>query len=318
MIAAGVSLVSASVLVTLHQLTARGFMNMALNREEPKLLVKNRSRLMGGEFTEFFGELEKGAEKLRTAETETVEITSHDGLRLVAHWYPCENAKRIVIAMHGWRSTWDRDFGVVADFFHENDCSVLFVQQRAQGESDGEYIGFGMLERYDCFEWTKWADKKNEEKLPIYLIGVSMGATTVMMTSGFDLPESVHGIIADCGFTSPHDIWKHVAQNNLKIPFGIYSSVANDIFKRKISVGSRDYSCAMALKKSKVPVLFVHGTDDKFVPISMTFENYKACSSKKHLFVVPGADHGMSFHKDPEGYKKHLLEFWDLYDNSIR
>lgn len=313
--ASGVAAVSAAVLVTLHQLTARGFMDMALNREEPKLLAKNRSKFMGdGDFSDFFSELTKGAEKLRALDTETIEIKSHDGLKLVGHWYPCKDAKRVVVAMHGWRSTWDRDFGVVADFFHDNGCSILFAQQRAQGESGGDYIGFGLLERYDCYEWVKWADRETEGKLPIYLSGVSMGATTVMMTAGFDLPPSVKGITADCGFTSPHEIWKHVAQNNLRIPFGIYSSIANDIFKKKLSVSSRDYSCAEALGKTDIPVLFIHGTDDRFVPITMTFENYKTCNSKKHLFIVPGANHGMSFYKDPEGYKKQLLDFWALYD----
>lgn len=315
--ASGVAAVSAAVLVTLHQLTARGFMDMALNREAPKMLTRNRSKFMGkGDYSEFFTTLIDGAEKLRAKNTETIEISSHDGLNLVGHWAPCENAKRIVIAMHGWRSTWDRDFGVVSDFFSDNDCSVLYIQQRAQGESGGDYIGFGLLERYDCYEWIKWVESHNKGALPIYLSGVSMGATTAIMTSGFELPESVKGITADCGFTSAHEIWKHVAENSFKVPFGIYSSIANDIFKKKLNVGSKDYSCANALEKNKLPILFIHGTDDQFVPINMTFENYKSCKSKKHLFIVPGANHGMSFFVDPEGYKEQLKSFWALYDNS--
>ena len=141
-----------------------------------------------------------------------------------------------------------------------------------------------------------------------------MGATTVMMTTGFKLPKSVHGVIADCGFTSPHAIWKHVANNNLKIPFGIYSSISNELFKKKIQIGAKDYTCAMALKNCKVPVLFVHGTDDTFVPVTMTFENYKACKSEKRLFIVPEADHGMSYIVDPKGYQEKLLEFFRDFD----
>lgn len=315
LIAAGIAAASATVLVTIHQLTARGFMKIALDRKEPNILTKNREKLMGtDELSKCLSTLSAGAEKLRAKNCEEIEVTSHDGLKLVGHWYPCDNPKRIVIAMHGWRSSWARDFGIIADFLNQNGCSVLFAEQRAQGGSDGDHIGFGMLERYDCYEWVKLIDEKSQGKLPIYLMGVSMGATTVLMTAGFDLPESVHGIVADCGFTSPHAIWKHVAENNLKIPFGIYSTVANDIFKKRVQIGSNDFSCAQALENSKIPVLFVHGTDDRFVPINMTFENYKACKAEKELFIVPCADHGMSYIVDKEGYENTLLKFWERFD----
>ncbi len=315
LIASGIAAVSATVLVTLHQLTARGFMKIALDREEPKILTRGRSKLMGSEeLSNCMSKLIDGAEKLRAKNCEKIEITSHDGLTLLGHWYPCENPKRVIVAMHGWRSSWARDFGIIADFLHQSGCSVLFAEQRAQGGSGGDYMGFGTLERHDCCDWAKWADNKTQGKLPIYLIGVSMGATTVMMTTAFDLPKSVCGAVADCGFTSPHAIWKHVAENNLRIPFGIYSTVANDIFKERLQVDSRDLSCAQALENSKIPVLFVHGTDDQFVPIHMTFENYKACKAEKDLFIVPGADHGMSYVVDKEGYEKKILEFFKKYD----
>jgi len=315
LIATGIAATSATVLVTLHQLSARGFMKFALDRKAPKILEKNQTRFMGSsELLNYLDKLNEGAEILKSKNCKTIELLSYDGVRLVGHWYPYENAKRVIIAVHGWRATWARDFGVVSDFLHNNGCSVLFVEQRAQGESGGDYMGFGLLERYDCYEWLKWADLETEGKLPIYLMGVSMGATTVLMTTGFKLPKSVHGVVADCGFTSPHAIWKHVAENNLKIPFALYSSISNELFKKKIRIGAKDYTCAMALQNCKIPVLFVHGTDDTFVPITMTFENYKACKSEKRLFIVPEADHGMSYIVDPKGYEEKLLEFFRDFD----
>ena len=141
-----------------------------------------------------------------------------------------------------------------------------------------------------------------------------MGASTVLMTSSFDLPESVCGIMADCGFTSPHAIWKHVVENNLHIPYSIYSGAARDFCERNLQIAPDAYSCPMALRESHVPVLFIHGTDDKFVPIEMTYENFKACASPKRLFVVPGAEHGMSYMVDREGYEKEVLKFFADYD----
>ena len=213
--------------------------------------------------------------------------------------------------MHGWRSNWSQDFGTIAPFWFDNDCAVLFAEQRGQGNSGGDYMGFGLLERYDCLDWINWVNERTEGRLPIYLGGVSMGATTILMTAGFELPENVQGIVADCGFTSPHAIWKHVVENNFHLPYGLYSRAAKDIYEKRNQVPSDSYSTTKALANCKVPVLFIHGTDDNFVPIEMTYENYKACVSEKRLFVVPGAEHGMSYLVDKDGYETAVKQFWD-------
>ena len=217
--------------------------------------------------------------------------------------------------MHGWRSSWTRDFGLAADFLHENGCHVLFVEQRGQNNSGGDHMGFGLTERYDCRDWIDWVNEQKGGTLPIYLYGISMGASTVLMTAGFPELKNVHGIIADCGYTSPHEIWKHVVNNNLHLNYNEWiSKIADDICREKIQFGSRDYSCLVALENNKIPVLFIHGTDDDFVPIEMTYENYAACASPKKLFIVPGADHGMSYFMDREGYEAAGLDFWRQYD----
>ena len=316
LIASGVASVGILSAVAAHQISARSFMKIALDRKEPKLVTQKMPRLVGSEdFVAGLETLSANAKNLTNKNTERVELTAFDGITLVGHWYPCENAKRVIVAMHGWRSSWAKDFGIAADFFHENGCSVLFAEQRAHGESGGEHMGFGLLERYDCYEWTKWVDMQCGSQTPIYLMGISMGATTVMMTTSFKLPKNVKGVIADCGFTSPQAIWKHVAENNLRIPFLIYKGISNDIFKKKVQIGNLKFSTTMALEKCKLPVLFIHGTDDKFVPINMTFENYKACKGDKYLFIVPGAEHGMSYLVDTKGYEEKLLEFFESYDS---
>ena len=178
-------------------------------------------------------------------------------------------------------------------------------------------MGFGLIERYDCLDWIKWANEHGYAELPVYLCGISMGASTVLMAASLELPENVHGIIADCGYTSPHDIWKHVAENNLHMSYnGITAAIVNDMCKKKIQVGAKDYSCIDSMRECKVPVLFVHGTDDHFVPIEMTYENYKACTAPKRLLVVPGAEHCMSYWTDKEKYEKELKNFWHDYDEN--
>jgi len=315
-IAAGIAGIAGAA-ATSNSIT-KYLMKIALDRELPDS-VKKMDQTKAKEYIagctdieELMQECRMASEKLERREIETVHIKAHDDEDLVGHWYPCENAKRTIVAMHGWRSSWSMDFGMIADFWHDNGCNILFAEQRGQGESGGEYMGFGLLERYDCRDWVNWVNTVTE--LPIYLAGVSMGATTVLMASGLELPENVHGIMADCGFTTPDAIWKHVVQNNLHLSYGIRSAAVNDLCRKKISMTGKEYSAIDAMRDCKVPVMFVHGTDDTFVPIEMTYENYKACAAPKHLLVVPSAEHGMSYHTDKAAYEQMMIQFWNNYD----
>ena len=310
LIGIGAAAAGIGVLTALSYSITKKLMKIAMDRETPKAMKKSKEKLAGSpQMAEFIDAVSKAEEKLKSRENETVEIESRDGLRLVGHWIECENAKRVIVAMHGWRSSWAQDFGTIADFWYDSGCSVLYAEQRGQGESDGEYMGFGMLERYDTLSWINWVNERTGGSLPVYLGGVSMGATTVLMAAGLELPGNVKGIVADCGFTSPHAIWKHVVENNLHIPYSLHAAAASDLCKKRINMGAEEYSTVDAMKQCTVPVLFIHGTDDKFVPIEMTYENYKACASDKELLVVPGAGHGMSYFTDPEKYKKAVTDF---------
>lgn len=315
LLAAGVATVTAAAVTALYKKSIQELMKIALDREESKMLQRNKQKLTGGksaELSETISQVMQASEELMARETETIEITSDDGIRLIGHYDAGQNPRRVLVAMHGWRSSWSQDFGIISKFWRENGCAVLYPEQRGQGQSGGDYMGFGLLERHDCLSWIKWVHERTGGKLPIYPVGISMGATTVMMTAGSpELPSSVAGIAADCGFTSPHAIWKHVVQNNLHIPYGIYNAAARDICQKKLQISPDAYSCPDALADCRVPVLFIHGTDDKFVPIEMTYENYKACAAPKQLLVVPGAEHGTSYLVDREGYEAATLRFWE-------
>ncbi len=251
---------------------------------------------------------------LESAPHETVEISAADGEKLVGHWFECENAKRVIVAMHGWRSSWCADFGVIAPFWHSEGCSVLYAEQRGQNNSGGDYMGFGITERYDCLEWVKWVNARCGADTPVYLAGVSMGATTVLLAAGLELPGNVRGIMADCGFTSARDIWKHVVEKNLHLAYGPIGALANDICRQKTNTGADECSTLDAMESCRVPVLFIHGEADRLVPVEMTLENYEHCAAPKRLLTVPGADHGMSYVVDEAGYQRVLREFWAEYD----
>ncbi len=284
---------------------------VALDRELPKTTEKSKKKLTGSkDFFKFVEEADIMAKKLEESGLEEVEVEGPDGIKLAGHFYECPSAERVIVAMHGWRSSWARDFGAISEFWHKNGCSVLYAEQRGQNNSGGDYMGFGVLERHDCLEWINWVNERTSSALPVYLAGVSMGAATVLMASGLELPENVKGIMADCGFTSPHAIWKHVAEKNLHLSYGIIGRIADDMCKKKINIGSKDYSTTYALANTAVPVLFAHGSDDHFVPVEMTYENYMACASPKRLLIVPGADHAMSYYMEKQKYEQGMLDFW--------
>lgn len=299
-------------------LFTKKMMDIAMNKDGVKPSQgsqKVRNKLCGFSNEDgFLDKLEEAAVELAEVKTEEVVITGSNGNKLSAHLYTCDYPKRLIIAVHGWRSTWNRDFGMAAEYWFENNCNVLFVEQRCQGKSEGSYIGFGLLERYDILDWANWAHEKYDGKLPIYLDGISMGATTVLMASGLDLPESVHGIIADSGFTSPHAIWKHITEHHMHLRYGPIKNIVDAICRQKIHVGAEDCTTMEALRNNNIPILFAHGTDDPFVPVEMTYENYKACKAPKYLVIVPGAAHGMSFYVEKDRYAEEIKKFWELYD----
>ena len=309
-----------AVLITVvSHIITRTLIAIAIKRKGPKSMEIMRVKLAKTvRASDFQARINESAHALLEKNIEEVEITARDGVRLVGHFYPCDNAKRVIVAMHGWRSAWFKDFGMIADFWHNEGCSILFAEQRGQNKSEGEYMTFGYMERYDCLDWVNFVNERTEKKYPVYLAGVSLGASTVLMTAGLALPENVKGVIADCGFSSAYGIWSHVVKVNMKLSYGLRGKVIDAYCKKHIGATSKEISTVEAMRKTEVPILFIHGSDDMFVPVDMSYENYKACAAPKYLLVVPGAIHGQSYDVDQEKYESANKFFWDKYDSSIQ
>ncbi len=289
---------------------------IAAHRNAPKLkmLEVNESDFFQGN-QQFIDDVRAGKQWLLNKEHELVNITSFDGLNLVGHLFINENAKRTIIMMHGFRSTWIRDFGFAAREFYEVGCNLLIAEQRAHGSSEGDYITYGVFERFDCLEWAKYAAARFGD-MPLYLDGISMGASTVLMASGLPLPETVKGIIADCGFTSPKDIISKVFQQKSPVPAKGIVSAVSAYSKFAADYDFDDYSTLDAMKINTRPIFFAHGDEDDFVPMEMTLRNYEACTAQKTLFIAHGASHGLSYLVQHDAYYNELMEFFAKYDNA--
>ncbi len=282
-------------------------------REERRGKSGNGQPERGLAFADFTQELEAGKAWFEEQEKERITMTSHDGLKLVAYFLPAEvESNKILILMHGYRNkgmVWD--FANLVKFYHEMGYHLLVPYQRAHGESEGKYICFGVKERYDLVQWTEYIAGRFGEKCHIFLSGISMGCTTVLMAAGLKLPEQVKGLIADCGFTSPWDIFAHVLVKDCHLPKFPFLYVADYICRAKAGFHFQECSAVDSMKWNRIPVLFIHGGKDDFVPAKMSRINYDACGAEKEIFIVDRAAHGTCNLVEPEAYRQKVTSFME-------
>lgn len=246
--------------------------------------------------------------RMRTRTLTDLTIYSRDGLKLTAHWWPAENARRTILLAHGWHGGWNRDFAGIAEDLHDGGANLLFIEQRAQGASEGKYLTFGLMERYDIADWACRLAEFSGTALPIYLFGISMGAASVLMASALPLPDCVAGICADCGYTSPGEIIRSTAKAKTRLPMLEYG--ANLLLRLRTGLDYDSVSTLDALRQNRRPVLIVHGDADGLVPVSMAYENYEACAGPKSLLIVHGAKHGVSYLIDKQAYREKLARLF--------
>lgn len=247
---------------------------------------------------------------LKNHNAQDVFTTSNDGLKLHAYWVPAEKAKGTVLFAHGYRSTYLVDFGLAMEYYHNRGLNLLIPDQRTHGQSEGRFITFGVKESEDMRQWAKYHNA-HLCRCPIMLSGMSMGASTMLFLADQDVPDNVKGIIADCGFTSPHAILSVVFRKVTHIPACICLWMTDICARIVAHFGLKEKDTRIVLQNSKLPVLIVHGTKDNFVPCEMSKQAYEKCAEPKKLLLVEGADHGLSFIVDRENYEKAIVAFFD-------
>ena len=242
---------------------------------------------------------------------EEVSIISDDGLKLNGWYLPHPKPRGAIVLVHGYRGSWSTEFSCVYPYYHELGFSVLTFWQRTHGTSGGDTVTFGLKERYDCLRWIEYLNTRIPHGLPVLLDGISMGASTVMMAAGLNLPENVRGIIADSGFTCP---WDQIAcvLKHAHVPVHPLLEMLNLQFRKRTELDLRDCDTLDIMPNVKIPMMFLHGEADTLVPCRFSKENYEACGAEdKTLILVPGAEHGMGYLTERDRCRKELEAFFD-------
>lgn len=272
-----------------------------------KVLGKDEYDTPEGEIYDVFkNDMIEWTREIRSMQHEDIDITSFDGLTLRGKYYEMTPGAPVEILFHGYRGSAERDLCGAVERAFAVGRNALIVNQRASGTSDGHVISFGINERRDCQEWIKRVIEKFGDDVKIVITGISMGAATVMMAAGEPLPKNVVSVLADCGYSSPKEIICKVVKEMRLPPTLLYPF---------IRLGARlfggfnleEYSPLEAMKKCTLPIVFVHGDADDFVPYEMSARLYKECASEKKLLItVPGAGHGLAYPVDRKGYVDRL------------
>lgn len=233
-----------------------------------------------------------------------VYITSEDGLKL--HGYELRNseenaASKYIIACHGFSGK-AADMKSAVKHLYDFGYTVIAVDARAHGESEGKVRGMGCPERRDIIKWIEYINQKDPDA-KIALYGVSMGAATVLSASGeADLPENVFAVVEDCGYTSIWDEFSVQMKNMFHLPTFPLLNAASVVTKIRAGYDFKKSSALTQVRKTKTSTLFIHGDSDKFVPYGMLDELFDAASCEKQKLVVKGADHALSSITDPDLY----------------
>ena len=248
----------------------------------------------------------KELERIKALPMEDIWIKSKDGLNLHAFYKEAPSkTDKVIISVHGYHGDALDTTPLFSSFLLDYNYNILCIDLRSYGQSEGKYTTYGVKDHVDLLDWINYLKERFDNKVSIALFGISMGGNTVLMTSD-KVPQEVKCIIDDCGYTTPIDEFK-ACLRAMKLPeFFVYSG---EFINLIICHWHFRWSAPKCLAKAKVPILFIHGEEDEFVPTYMAKENYDACVSKKELKYFSGKGHARSYYYHKEEYKNLVLDF---------
>lgn len=304
-----ITLAAAFILVALPFITSFICFRMVFfSKKRVPLGEDEYCTLPGEEYEPYRETMIEWVKQTRKMKKEPMSIISFDGLKLVGNYYENIKGAPIEIMFHGYKGSAERDMSGGVERAFACGRNALIVEQRAAGESEGSVISFGINERRDCLAWIDCVVERFGPEVKIILTGISMGAATVLMTAGEELPKNVVSVLADCPYSSAKEIIMKVI-DEMRLPSRLFYPFVKLGAKLFGNFNLEECAPIDAVKRAKIPIIFIHGEADGFVPCDMSRQLYDACASEKFLLTVPGAAHGVAYPRDKERYVKAVMDF---------
>ena len=250
---------------------------------------------------------------------EHVEILSEDGYRLrgvlmqasgdaAEAGQKSAGPHRWVVLLHGYTGSKEMMYGY-AYWYWMNGYSVLAPDFRCQGESEGDYIGLGATDSKDLAGWIGLILQRDPQA-EIVLHGLSMGASTALLYCGQEnVPDNIKAVISDCAFTDAYSMFKEKIGSWFHLPAFPVVDSAELMIRLRTGYDLKETSPLKAVSASSVPTLFIHGEEDRMIPVSMCRELYDAAACEKEIMIVEGAGHAQAADKDPARYFEEVEKF---------
>lgn len=250
---------------------------------------------------------------------EELDMTSRDGLALKGYLLEAKQpTNKVVVMAHGYLGR-GSDMGLFGQYYYEElGYNVFTADARGHGESEGDYVGFGWHDRIDYVDWINRLINRFGPDVEIVLHGLSMGGATVLMTSGEALPDQVKAVISDSPYTSVYDMFAYQMSRMYHLPAFPVLDSTSFVTQMKAGYSLRKASALEQVEKAELPILYIHGNEDTFVPTRMSKKLYEHTKNKEEaeLMIVDGAGHGEAFVIDRDKYVKKLTIFLQKHTTS--
>lgn len=217
------------------------------------------------------------------------------------------------VLLHGYTQNAVRMLHLAYLYNHDLRFNVLVPDLRHSGQSGGDHVQMGWNDQDDVRMWMDIANRRFGGHTRMVVHGVSMGAFCAMCLSGAQQPSYVKAYVEDCGYTSVHDVFKYRLRRQFGLPSYPVLNLASEMCRWQYKWDFEEASCASALESSVLPMLFIHGGGDTYIPTDMVYELYQKKPRDKYIYVAPKATHTRSFQSNPTEYRNQVRSFLNMF-----
>lgn len=252
-------------------------------------------------------------EWLAAAERQKIAVKTEDNYTLIAEEFLAdEDSHKWVLLLHGYTG-WKEEMYPFAYWYHEQGYHIVAPDLRCQGESEGDFIGMGWTDHFDCILWMNYILSLDADA-EIVIHGQSMGAATALMMAGDkEISKNIKAVISDCAYTDAYSMFGEKITTWFYLPPFPIVDTACIVLRLRGGYNLKDASAIEAVAQSSTPILFIHGEQDDMIPVRMSKDLYEAAGGPKELLIIEGAGHAQAQDKDPEAYYSAIEAFLAEY-----